>query len=228
MMPFFFTPYDILLIPAILIGVWAQFRVKGAYAKYSQIGTRSRVTGAQIAQFIMDRENIRDVGLECIPGEMTDHYDPRTKTVRLSHDVYNGSSIAALGIAAHEVGHVVQHARAYVPLVMRHFMYPVSSIGSTLAFPLILGGMIFSAKPIISIGIWLFVAAVAFTIVTLPVEFNASRRAKRALATSGYLAEDELEGVSRVLGAAAMTYVAAAVAAVLQLLRLIMIARSQD
>ena len=213
------------MIPALLLAVWAQIKVKSAYAKYSKIPARTGITGAQIAQFIMDQENIHDVGIECIPGEMSDHYDPRSKTVRLSEAVHNGSSIAALGIAAHEVGHVVQHSRAYVPLGIRHFMYPASSIGSKLAFPLIIGGLIFHNPALATIGIWLYSAAVAFTLVTLPVEFNASTRAKRALAGSGYLEEDELAGVRKVLSAAAMTYVAAAVGSILQLVQLILLRR---
>jgi len=232
-MGFFFHPADLLLIPAILFTLWAQFKVKHAYHKYSQIGVRSGVTGVRIAQWMLESENIRDVSIEQIPGEMTDHFDPRTNTVRLSEGVYHGRSIAALGIAAHELGHVMQHAQGYAPMKLRQFVYPVSSIGSTLAFPIILGGLFLSYAGyhvpwLITAGIWLFAAAVAFTIIPLPVEFNASRRALRALTNGRFLTDEELAGARAVLQAAALTYVAAAAAAVLQLIRLLMITRGRD
>lgn len=232
-MPFFymFHPADVLIIPAIVIALWAQARVSMAYRKYAAIETRSRMTGAQAAYQIMRAANVTGVDIEVVPGEMTDHYDPVKKVLRLSHAVYSGSSIASVGIAAHEVGHAIQDASAYAPMKIRHLMYPISSIGSTLAFPLIFIGLIFNfaySQLLVSLGIWLFTAAVAFTIITLPVEFNASSRAIKALAAGGYLTQDELYGVRKILGAAAMTYVAAAAAAVLQLLRLLIIARGRD
>ncbi len=228
---FFFHPADFLMIPAIVMALWAQARVKSAYAKYSKIGTRSGMTGAEAAQRILSGAGVNGVELGVVPGEMTDHYDPAQKRVNLSQGVYAGSSVAALGIAAHEVGHAIQDAQSYAPMRLRHFIYPISSIGSTLAFPLILIGMIFNQSGmgwLISLGIYLFSAAVAFTIITLPVEFDASRRAVRALASGGYLTDDELRGVKKVLTAAALTYVAAAAAAVLQLLRLLIIARGRN
>jgi Zn-dependent membrane protease YugP len=230
----FFSSYDLLLIPGILIVLWAQWKVKHAYHKYAKVGVQSGVTGADIARQMMRVENIDNVGLEQVAGVMTDHYDPRAKVVRLSEDVYHGRSIAALGIAAHEVGHVIQDARGYAPMRIRHFVYPVSSIGSTLGFPLIfigfiMGGIGAQADPIgamiLNAGIWLFAAAVAFTLVTLPVEFNASSRAMKALASGGVMTQDELAGARAVLNAAAMTYVAAAAAAVLNLIRILLIAR---
>lgn len=232
-MPFFymFHPADVLIIPAIVIALWAQARVSMAYRKYAAIETRSRMTGAQAAYQIMRGANVTGVDIEVVPGEMTDHYDPVKKVLRLSQAVYSGSSIASVGIAAHEVGHAIQDASAYAPMKIRHLMYPISSIGSTLAFPLIFIGLIFNfaySQLLVSLGIWLFTAAVAFTIITLPVEFNASSRAIKALTAGGYLTQDELYGVRKVLGAAAMTYVAAAAAAVLQLLRLLIIARGRD
>ena len=228
---FMFHPADLLILPAIIIALWAQARVSRAYRKYAAIETRSRMTGAQAAWQILQEANITTVNIETVPGEMTDHYDPVKKVLRLSRDVCGGSSIAAVGIAAHEVGHAIQDANGYAPMKLRHLMYPISSLGSTLAFPLILIGLIFNfaySSLLISLGIWLFTAAVAFTLVTLPVEFDASRRAIKALAAGGYLSQEELGGVRKVLGAAAMTYVAAAATAVLQLLRLLLIARSRN
>ncbi len=235
MMPFgfFFHPADLLMIPAILIVLWAQAKVKSVYAKYSQVGVRSGTTGADIARWIMQSANVNDVSLECIPGQMTDHYDPRSKTVRLSEGVYHGRSVAALGIAAHEVGHVIQHANSYAPLALRHFMYPVSSFGSAVGMPIIFIGFMltyvgFAVPWLIQLGIFLMIAAVAFTVVTLPVEFNASSRAMRALTSGGVMTDEELAGAKKVLDAAALTYVAAAAAAVMQLIRILLISRGRD
>ncbi|HOC67958.1 MAG TPA: zinc metallopeptidase [Candidatus Hydrogenedentes bacterium] len=230
-MPFFFHPADLLMIPAMIIAVWAQIRVKSAYQKYAAIQTRSGMTGAQVAQHILQNANVSNVPIEVTPGEMTDHYDPVKKVLRLSGSVYRGTSIAALGIAAHEVGHAIQDASGYAPMKVRHLVYPISRLGSMLAFPLIFAGFILNfsfSSVLINLGIWLFTAAVAFTIVTLPVEFNASSRAVQALTAGGYMSQDELRGVQKVLGAAAMTYVAAAAAAVLQLIRFLLIVRGRD
>ena len=232
---FFWDGTIVLLIPAMLLAMWAQAKVKSAYAKYSQVGVRSGVTGADVARRILQESAIpvergmslggaEAVGIEAIGGQMTDHYDPRSRTVRLSQDVYHGRSIAALGIAAHEVGHAIQHAHGYAPMQLRSVVYPVSSLGSTLAWPLFIGGF-FLYEPLLQAGIILFSAAVAFTVITLPVEFNASRRAVKALAAGGYLTDDELYGVKKVLSAAAMTYVAATAMAAMQLLRMILLAR---
>jgi Zn-dependent membrane protease YugP len=231
MMPgMYFGPDILLMIPAIIFSLWAQWAVKSAYAKYSKIGTGSRMTGAAAARAILDSAGVHNVEIGAIPGEMTDHYDPTKKIVNLSEGVYGSDSIAAVGIAAHEVGHAIQDAHQYAPMKLRHLIYPISSIGSTLSFPLILAGLVFghSGGWLLHLGIYLFAAAVAFTIVTLPVEFNASSRAVQALAKGGYLTADELNGVRKVLRAAALTYVAAAAAAVLQLLRLLLIARGRD
>ena len=222
---------DLLMIPAMIFALWAQTRVKHAYTKYSKIPTRAGLTGSDVAAIILENAGVRNVSLGMGPGEMTDHYDPATKRVNLSQGVGAGASIAALGIAAHEVGHAIQDAQGYAPMKLRHFMYPVSSIGSTLAFPLIFAGLIFGGSGfgfLLQLGIYLFAAAVAFTIVTLPVEFDASRRAVKALAVGGHLTDDEMSGVRKVLGAAAMTYVAAAAVAVLNLLRMLIIARGRD
>ncbi len=231
MMPMFYGPDILLMIPAIIFSLWAQWAVKSAYRKYSEIGTSSHMTGAQAAQAILDSAGVQNVAIGQVPGEMTDHYDPTQKVVNLSEGVYGSDSIAAVGIAAHEVGHAIQDAHEYAPMKLRTLIYPVSSLGSTLAFPLIFAGMFFGHSGmgwLLHLGIYLFAAAVAFTIVTLPVEFNASSRAVQALAKGGYLTTDELNGVRKVLRAAALTYVAAAAAAVLQLLRLLLIARGRD
>lgn len=238
-MPLYFDSTILLMIPGVLITIWAQWKVKSAYAKYSQIGTRSGLTGAQVAARVLQDARIGLVGnakaargqvvsLEAIGGHLTDHYDPRDRTLRLSDEVYHGQSIAALGIATHEVGHAIQHANAYSMLMWRNAIYPVTSIASTLSWPLLLIGLFAGYSPLLNIGIALFAFAVLFTLITLPVEFDASRRALRALADGGYLTDDELYGARKVLGAAAMTYVAAAAVALLELLRLVLIARGRD
>lgn len=226
--PFFYTPYDLLIIPAFLFAIWAQIKVSSAYNRWSQVFAQAGITGADIARYIMDKEGIHDVRLERVPGELTDHYDPTQKVVRLSEGVFDGTSVAALGIAAHEVGHVIQHARGYAAMQLRSFVYPVANLGSWLAFPLFFAGLIFSMPALVSAGIWLFAGAVAFTLITLPVEFDASRRALKALAGGGFLSSDEMRGARQVLTAAALTYVAAAAMAIVQFLRLVAIARSRD
>ena len=224
-----------LLIPAIVLAVWAQWKVKSTYAKYSQVATRSGLSGAEVAQRILMGSEV-DAGqpamsgaptcaIQPIAGEMTDHYDPRDHTLRLSEGVYNGRSIAALGIAAHEAGHAIQHANLYSPLMWRNAIYPISNIGSSLAFPLLFIGFIARTPVLINVAIALYIFAVFFTLITLPVEFNASRRAIRALSSGGYLTQDELAGAKKVLSAAAMTYVAAATMAIVQLIRMFLIRR---
>jgi len=228
----------LLIIPGFVLSIWAQWKVKSAYAKYSQVGTRGGLTGAQVAARICQQANLaivgdtkgsrgQVVGLEAIPGHMTDHYDPRDRTLRLSQEVYGGQSIAALGIAAHEVGHAIQHANAYSMLMWRNAIYPVTSIASTLSWPLLLAGLFMGFPALLKIGILLFSFAVVFTLITLPVEFDASRRAIRALSSGGYLTDDELAGAKKVLNAAAMTYVAAAAVAILELVRLLLISRDR-
>lgn len=230
-----FDPLHILLtLVGMGLSLWAQAKVKGAYAKWSQVRARSGMTGADVAARMMKEEGIYDVELQCIDGEMTDHYDPVHKVVNLSQDVYYGNSVAALGIAAHEVGHVIQHARGYEAMKLRNFIYPAASLGNNLGMGLIMlglilsfghsGGFLFLAK----IGIWIFAAAVAFTLITLPVEFDASRRAKLALAHGGMLDAEEMGGVQKVLGAAAMTYVAAAAVAVMELMYWVMQVQRRD
>lgn len=229
-----FSPFGLFVMAASLIlSGAAQMKVRSAYSKWSQVGVRSGVTGAQVAQRMMRVEGINNVGLETTPGEMTDHYDPRAKTVRLSDHVYHGHSIASLGIAAHEIGHVIQDSNNYAPMRLRSFVYPVAAIGSNLGWILaIIGIVIMGAQGsgiglmLAYAGIYLFAGAVAFTLITLPVEFDASRRAMRALASGGVMTEDELAGARSVLTAAALTYVAAAAVAILQLVQLLLLVNS--
>jgi hypothetical protein len=218
----------ILLVPALLLTGWASLKLKATYSKYSQEGTRSGITGRQVAEAILSEAGVSGVSVECIPGELSDHYDPRNRTLRLSENVYRGRSVAALGVAAHEVGHAIQHANGYAPLALRSAIVPVSNIGSSAAWPLFFVG--FLAGP--GMGTWLmngaillFSLAVAFTLITLPVEFNASSRALKALSSGGFLQPDELRGARKVLSAAAMTYVAAAAVAISHLLRLVLLSQ---
>jgi uncharacterized protein len=215
-----------LLIPAILLGVIAQNRVRSTYRKYSKVKIQSNVSGRRIAEYILQTHNIGDVKIEPVSGNLTDHYDPRSKTLRLSEGVYRGTSVAAAGIAAHEAGHAIQHARSYTPLTLRNTVHPVASFGSKLGPILVIGGLILGAYPVlIDIGIILFSFAVVFTLITLPIEFNASKRAVRILSGTGSLTGGEVEGAKKVLSAAAMTYVASALASVLTLLRLVLLSR---
>jgi Zn-dependent membrane protease YugP len=196
---FFFDPlYLVFALPGLLLGLWAQSRVKRAFNQYSQIRTLRNVSGAQVARQLLDSQGLYDVDIEEAKGFLSDHYDPRARILRLSPDVYRTPSVAAAGIAAHEMGHALQHAGGYFPLQVRSAIVPVAQFGSTLA----------------PVGVILFAAAVVFSIVTLPVEFDASRRAKKLLVSSGVLVGDEVKGVDKVLDAAALTYVAAAIAAI--------------
>lgn len=209
-----------------MICMIASARVKGTFNKYSQLRSMSGMNGAQVAQRVLQAAGIYDVQVRHVSGSLTDHYDPRTKTVNLSDPVYNATSVAALGVAAHECGHAIQHAKSYAPLSIRSALVPIANFGSMLAWPVILIGLLFNTRSsglIIDIGILLFSAAVLFQLVTLPVEFDASRRALVMLRTQGILADDELRYTRRVLKSAALTYVASAAAAILQLLRIILI-----
>lgn len=209
--------YIFMMIPVFIISIIAQMWVKSAYAKYSRIPNRNRVTGAEAAQIIARRMGLQ-INVELTSGLLSDHYDPRTRTLRLSPHVYNGYSIAAVGIAAHEAGHAIQHAHGYAPLQLRNALVPVTMLGSNLAWPLIFVGFIFHWLALIKVGILFFTAVVVFQLITLPVEFNASRRALKVLHDTNILTKHELPGAREVLTAAALTYVAAATAAILQLL----------
>jgi len=220
----FWDPTFIVLIPAVLLALYAQFRVKSAYAQYSQVAVSSGLTGAQAAEEILRRNGLSNVTVDRTEGVLSDHYDPRTRTLSLSGDVYSGASVAAVGVAAHETGHAIQHARGYAPLALRSAMVPTVQFGSWLAWPIFILGFLFHSGGMIQLGVLVFSAVVAFTVVTLPVEFNASARAMRALQEERLVTPDELRGVRSVLTAAALTYVAAAAMSVLQLLRMLMMA----
>lgn len=221
----FYDPTYIIIIPALILALYAQAKVSSTYAKYSKIGNSRNITGAQAARMILDRNGLSDVAIERIPGNLTDHFDPRAKVIRLSDSVYNNTSVAAVGVAAHEAGHAVQHDTAYMPIKVRNAILPVAQLSSQLAVPLIILGLIMSGFSfLINTGIILFSAAVLFQLITLPVEFNASRRAISTVYESGFLNEVETEGARKVLNAAALTYIAAALTSLLQLLRFILIA----
>lgn len=222
---FFWDPTMILLIPAIIMGIWAQSRVRSAFKKYSKIRAASGWTGAQAARYLLDRAGLSEIAVEPVAGKLTDHYDPRAKVLRLSESVYGSPSLAALGVAAHEAGHALQDRDNYVPMAIRSKLAPLAGLGSGALFPLIIGGFLFGFKPLITIGIVLYSFAVLFHIVTLPVEFNASSRALAVLEGSGALHPDEIGGARKVLSAAAMTYVAATLVSILTLVRLLILSR---
>ncbi|MBC7093840.1 zinc metallopeptidase [Candidatus Bipolaricaulota bacterium] len=218
----FYPETLILLFPALILAIYAQYKVRSTYAKYLQVPTQRRVTAAQVADEIMARAGVSGVKIEGTGRALGDHYDPRSRTLRLS--AAGSASVAAVGVAAHEAGHAIQHAQRYAPLALRSAVVPAAMFGSQLAFPLFFIGLFLRADPLVNIGIILFSAAVLFTLITLPVEFNASRRAVAALRTSGYVTQEELGAVKEVLTAAALTYVAAAAMAALQLLSMLMVA----
>lgn len=218
----YFDMTMVFLIPAFILVLWAQFKVKSTFAKYLQIENSRGFTGAQVARDILDKAGLNHVRVERVAGELTDHYDPRAQVLRLSEQVYGSRSIAALGVAAHESGHALQHADYYAPLTIRNSIVPVANFGTQLGMPLAVFGFFFFRSPnIILIGIILYVAAVAFQLITLPVEFNASSRAITVLETGGYLSRNEIQPARKVLSAAAWTYVAAALMALAQLFRLL-------
>ncbi|MCI8741701.1 MAG: zinc metallopeptidase [Lachnospiraceae bacterium] len=218
-----FDPTMILVLIGAALSMWASSRVNSTYRKYSQVRSMTGMTGAQAAQNILRSQGIYDVTVRPVAGQLTDHYDPRTKTVNLSQAVYGESSVAAIGVAAHECGHAIQDNVGYSPLRLRAAFVPLASLGSKLSWPLILIGLFIGMTPFIEVGIWMFVLAVLFQLITLPVEFNASRRAVGILDESGILRGQEVEATRKVLGAAALTYVAAAAASILQLLRLLIL-----
>ncbi len=223
----FFWDYTIfLLIPPLLLAIYAQYKVKSTFQNFSQKKAHSRISGAQVAKEILNKSGVGEVSVEKVSGRLSDHYDPRKKALRLSETVYSSDSIAALGVAAHETGHAIQHHRGYVPLSLRNLVYPIANFGSTLAFPLFFIGFIFSSEGpsvLMDIGILLFTVAVAFSVLTLPVEFNASRRALMFLHQGTYLNQEEIKGARKVLSAAALTYVASTAMAIMQLLRLLIL-----
>jgi Zn-dependent membrane protease YugP len=217
----------LLLLPAMALALYAQHKVRSTFARYSKVAASSGTTGAMVAQGILRRNGLSDVEVRETPGTLSDHYDPRSRSISLSTPVYRGRSLAAVGVAAHEVGHAVQDRRGYLPLRIRHGMVPVANIGSSLAFPLFFVGFLFRGPILMDIGIALFAGAVVFHLVTLPVELNASSRALKELSGSGYLAAREVAGARSVLRAAALTYLAATAVAVMHLLRLLIL-RGRD
>ncbi len=228
-MPFQFNdPTFLLLIPAFLLALYAQWKVSSAYAKYSKIASIQGVTGYKAAEFLLRSNGISDVGIETVAGKLTDHYDPRAKKLRLSEENYNSRSLAALAVAAHEVGHVVQHHKDYIPLKLRNSILPATNIGSWAAFPLFLLGLFLNTPLLMDLGIILFAGVVIFHFVTLPVEYNASNRALNMLGDNGMLVQEETAGARKVLNAAALTYVAATAMAMIHLLRLVLLRSSRD
>lgn len=222
--PYYLDPTYVLVIIGIVFCLLASARVKSTFAKYSRVNSMSGITGAQAAEKILNASGIVDVRIENVSGQLSDHYDPRTKVLRLSDAVFGQSSLAAIGVAAHECGHAIQHDNSYFPLKFRSSLVPVANIGSKAAFPIIIVGFLLGRSMIlINIGILLFSVAVLFQLVTLPVEFNASRRAIAVLGETGILNNEELPQSKKVLDAAALTYVAAAAATILQLLRLVLL-----
>lgn len=218
---FFF--WDFFLLPAVLVTLYAQWKINSTYNKYSKVPSKRGMTGADVARYILNKNGLYDIPIELVGGQLSDHYDPRARVVRLSPDVYHGTSLASLGVAAHEVGHAVQHDTGYMPLYIRNTVIPVTQIGSYAAIPIFFIGIFMSSESLVNIGILLFAAIVFFQLVTLPVEYNASRRAIATLGEEGILDASELDGTKKVLSAAAMTYLAAALMAVMQLLRLIVV-----
>ncbi len=229
-MPYFFVDYYyiILVIPALILAAWAQFKVKSTYNKFSKVENSRRITGAYAAQAILTYYGISDVRIEQVSGKLTDHYDPKLKVIRLSQGVYGSTSIAAVGIACHEAGHAAQHAENYMPIKIRNSLIPVCNLGSSLGIPLAIAGYFFGFEPLIAIGLILYSAIALFQVVTLPVELNASRRAINVIGERGLLSDDEVPSAKKVLIAAAMTYVASMIVALANLLRLILRFRRND
>ena len=232
MFGFYFDPTYILVLIGAVLCIWASSRVNSTYSKYARVRARSGMTGAQAAQRILQMSGIHDVQIQHIAGNLTDHYDPSGKVLRLSDSVYGSASVAAIGVAAHECGHALQHREGYFPLKFRSALVPAANIGSKLGLPLVILGLILGIGfdlpgggyfSLAQIGIWVFSLAVLFQVVTLPVEFDASKRALKLLEETGILYRDETGAVKNVLSAAALTYVAAAAASLLQLLRVIIL-----
>ena len=219
--------YLILVVPALIFSMIAQFMVKTTFHKYSQIRCSRNITGQNAALLLLEGNSISDVAIEPVHGSLTDHYDPKSKKLRLSEPVYGKPSIAAVGVAAHETGHAIQHAKGYGPLAFRSFMVPVANVGSSLGPWIAIAGIFFALPFLTDLGLILFAGAVFFYLITLPVEFNASARALAILRNGNVLTQEELKGVKKVLTAAALTYVASALTAIMSFLRLFLLSRSR-
>ena len=217
----------IFVIPGLLLGLWAQMRVSSAFKKYSAVHAHNGMSAEEVARSMLNRSGCGEVSVRTVSGNLTDHYDPRNNTLRLSDGVYGSTSVAAIGVAAHECGHAIQQHEGYAPLKLRSALVPVVNLGSNLYFPIFLLGLVFSWEPLLYVGIACFALTLVFALVTLPVEFNASGRALSVLEEQGYLSRDEMDGARAVLNAAALTYVAAAISSLLQLVRLLIIARDR-
>lgn len=216
-------PYGILLVPALVFVAWAYRELHAAYGRWSRVPSSSGMTGAALARVLLDRHGLRDVWVEEVQGTLSDHYDPRTRSVRLSPDVYHGTSLAALGVAAHEVGHAIQHAQSYLPLRVRHAIIPITLLGAQASTPLFALGMVLGLRPLTDLGLVLFLTVVAFQVITLPVELDASARALRLLQRHGLIGPSELPPVRAVLQAAALTYVATLAVALAELIRMLLL-----
>ena len=224
---FYYDSTYILVLAGFVLAMIAQFGVKGTFSKYADVYSQRGYTAAQVARQILDRNGLTNVRIEHTSGELTDHFDPRSNVVRLSDSTYSSTSVASIGVAAHECGHAVQYAVGYVPIKIRNSIVPVVNIGNSISLPLFFIGLILGIPSIAYLGVILFSLVLLFQLVTLPVEFNASRRALKILDENNMLFDDELKGAKKVLSAAAMTYVAAVVSTALQLLRLILLAGSR-
>lgn len=223
-----FDPTIMILLPALIISMYAQAKVQGTFQKYSQIQNSKGTTGADVARYLLQANGIHDVRVEHINGNLTDHYDPKTKVIRLSDSVFNSKSLAAIGVAAHETGHAIQDNVGYSFLKIRHAIFPVVTLASNMSMPLFFIGLLFSAPSLVQIGILFFCATLIFQVVTLPVEFNASNRAMSILEENNVINREEIKPAKKVLDAAALTYVAAVVMSIANLLRLLAIARRND
>ncbi|WP_145319304.1 zinc metallopeptidase [Paenibacillus xylanexedens] len=218
----------VLIIIAFLLSLWAQFRVKGTFRRWSEVPNQNGITGYDAARQMLDANGLHDVPIEPVRGSLSDHYDPINRVVRLSEPVYYENSISAVSVACHEVGHAIQHKESYPMLALRHRIFPIVNFASGLAPFLLIAGFIFNAMNLVGIGIIFFSVTVAFQLITLPVEFNASNRAREIMVSEGYIRNEEEKGVAKVLNAAALTYVAAALISLLELIRYIGIFNSRD
>lgn len=225
---FFYDPTIILIIPVLILAFYAQSKVKGNFNKYKKLPCSINMTGEQLARNLLERNGVRDVDVKPVKGVLSDHYHPTKKEVRLSEEIYYGKSVSAISIAAHEVGHALQHANGYYPLQLRANILPVANIGSTMAFPMFIIGFLFRTPFLMDIGIILFAAALVFHVVTLPVEFNASKRAIKQLSDGFVIYPEEMKGAKVVLNAAALTYIASTLMALVQLIRLIVLRGSRN
>lgn len=227
-MIFYDSYYFVLVVPAIIISLFAQMKVKSTYKKYSQVLSQNGKNATEVTRMILDMNGLQNVSIESVSGSLSDHYDPRANVIRLSDTVRGDISVASIGVAAHEAGHAIQYAKGYTPIKLRNTILPAANLGSKLSIPLILLGIILSFEPLVTIGIFAFSLVLLFQLVTLPVEFNASRRAIATLSEHNILKGEELNGARRVLSAAALTYVSAVIVSAMQLLRLILINRRRN